>query len=109
MGGCLLAINERNDMRMMEAFQDMDLGVQILFELFVELLEVNRFDRYVAASLLFPNVLVSIDSTTSTSYSLRTMGIGRNGCSSICNDAHVDASLSTTEQSKCLLTTCIAL
>ena len=54
-------------MRMMEAFQDMDLGVQILFELFIQLLEVNGFDRYIAASLLFPKVLVSIDSTPSTS------------------------------------------
>lgn len=38
----------------------MYLGVKILFELFVELLEVDRFDGYVAASLLFSKIVVSI-------------------------------------------------
>ena len=109
MGGCLLAINERNDMWMVEAFQDVDLGVQILFELLVKLLEVDRFDSYVAASLLFSKPVVSNGFTAGISYVSSTMEIGRNGCSSICIGAQVDASLSMTEQSRCLLTTCIAL
>lgn len=109
MSGCLLAVNECNDMWMMETFQDVYLGVQVLFELLVQLLEVDRFDGYIAASLLFPRVVISIDCTAGVSYEILAMGIGRSGCSSICNDAQVVASLSMTEQSECLLTTCIAL
>ena len=37
MGGGLLAIDEGNNMWMMKAFQDVDLGVQVFFELLVKL------------------------------------------------------------------------
>jgi len=37
---------------MVEAFEDMDLGVQVILQLLVELLQVNRFDRYVGAGFL---------------------------------------------------------
>lgn len=39
-------------MWMVEAFEDMDLGVQVILQLLVELLQVNRFDRYVGAGFL---------------------------------------------------------
>lgn len=37
---------------MVEAFEDMDLGVQVILQLLVKLLQVNRFDRYVCAGFL---------------------------------------------------------
>lgn len=109
MGGCLLAVNKRNDVWMMEPFQDVDLGVQVFFKFLVELLEVDRFDGYIAASLLFREIAVSIDSIAGIPHIISTMEIGRNHCSSICNDAQVDTTSSITTQSKFLLTTCIAL
>lgn len=40
----LLTVNERDDVWMMEALENLYLGVKILFQLLVELVQVNRFD-----------------------------------------------------------------
>ena len=40
-GGCFMAVYKRNDMRMVEAFQDIDLRRQILLQFLVQLGEVN--------------------------------------------------------------------
>jgi len=41
MGRRLLAIDESNDVRMVEAFEDVDLGGQVVLELLVQLREDN--------------------------------------------------------------------
>ena len=107
-GRRLLTIDESNDMWVMEAFQDMDFGVEILFELLVELLQVDRFNSYVATSLLFLVVIVSV-ALDKDVLSKTFVDGDRQKCSRICNDAQVDANLATTGQVKRLLTTCMAL
>ena len=54
----LLAINQRNNVWMVQAFEDSDLGGEVVFELFVELRKVDRFDCHEA--FLFLLVLASI-------------------------------------------------
>ena len=36
-GGGLVAVDERHDMRVMEALEDIDLGREVVLQLFVEL------------------------------------------------------------------------
>lgn len=48
----LLAVDERHDVWMMEAFQDVNLGVEVVLELLVELFQVDRFDGHVPRALL---------------------------------------------------------
>ena len=47
-------------MGMMEAFQDFDFAVQVIFELLVEFRQIDRFDRYEGTSHLqiAPSALV---------------------------------------------------
>lgn len=52
MGGGLLTIDQGDDVRVMEAFKYMDLGVEVLFELLVKLVQVDRLDSHVARLLL---------------------------------------------------------
>ena len=52
MGGRLLTVDEGDDVWMMKAFKDMDLRIEVILQLLVELLQVDRFDRYVSASSL---------------------------------------------------------
>ena len=91
-GRCLLTIDESNDMWVMEAFQDMNFGVEVLFELLVELLQVDRFNSYVATSLLFLVVLVSVVLDKDVLSGFLVDG-DRQECSRICNDAQVDCQL----------------
>lgn len=44
MGGSFLTVDESDDVRMVEAFEDVDLGVQILFQFLVELVHIHRLD-----------------------------------------------------------------
>lgn len=46
-------------MWVMEAFQDLDFGVEVLFQFLVELREIDRFDCYESSGSL---VLSSVDS-----------------------------------------------
>ena len=52
MGRRLLTVDERDNMWMMEAFEDMDLGIEVILQLLVELLQVNRLYGYVSTVLL---------------------------------------------------------
>ena len=54
----LLAINQRDDVWMVQAFEDSDLGGEIVFKLFVELRKVDRLDCHEA--FLFLLVLASV-------------------------------------------------
>lgn len=49
---CFLAVDQRHDVGMMEALQNVNLGVQVFLQLFVEFVQVNGFDGYVARLLL---------------------------------------------------------
>ena len=51
-GRGLLTIDQGDNMGMMKAFQDMDLRVQIFFELFIELIQIDGLDGNVARLLL---------------------------------------------------------
>ncbi len=52
MGGSLLTVNEGDDVWMMEAFQDVNFRVEVLFEFLVELVHIYRLDRNEAWFLL---------------------------------------------------------
>lgn len=52
MGGSLLTIDQGDDVRVMEAFEYMDLRVEVLFELLVKFVQIDRLDRHVARLLL---------------------------------------------------------
>ena len=56
--GGLLAVNQGNNVWMVQAFEDSDLGGEVVFELFVELGKVDRLDCHEA--FLFLLVLASI-------------------------------------------------
>lgn len=45
MGGRLQAVMQGNNVRMPELFEDLDLSIEVLLELFVQAPEVNRLDR----------------------------------------------------------------
>ena len=47
-----LAIYESDNMWMMEAFQDVDLRIEVLLQLLVELMQIDRFDGNKAGLLL---------------------------------------------------------
>ena len=59
--GGLFAINQCNDVWMVQAFEDSDLGGEVVFELFVELRKVDRLDCHEA--FLFLLVLASVSKT----------------------------------------------
>ena len=46
MCGRFSAVNEGNDVRVVEAFQDLDFTVEVLLELLVEFRQVDGFDSY---------------------------------------------------------------
>ena len=46
------AVDQGNDVGMMEAFENVDLGVEVVFELFIESVDINRLDSYKAGFLL---------------------------------------------------------
>ena len=50
--GRFLAVDQSDDVWMMQAFEDVDLGIEIFLELLVELVEMNRLDRYEGSVLL---------------------------------------------------------
>lgn len=50
--GGLLAVDQRYDMGMMEALQDVDLGIEVLLQLLVELVHVDGFDCHIARAFL---------------------------------------------------------
>lgn len=50
--GRLLAVDQRYDMGMMEALQDVDLGIEVLLQLLVELVHVDGFDCHIARAFL---------------------------------------------------------
>jgi hypothetical protein len=56
--GGLLAIDQRDDVWMVQAFEDSDLGGEVVFELFVELRKVDRLDCHKA--FLFLLVLTAV-------------------------------------------------
>lgn len=49
---CFLTVDQRHDVGMMEALQNLNLGVKVFFQLFVKLVHVDGFDGYVAGLLL---------------------------------------------------------
>jgi hypothetical protein len=49
---CFLTIYQSDDVRMMKAFEDVDLGVEVLFQFFIELLEVDGLDGHESACFL---------------------------------------------------------
>lgn len=56
----LLTIDQSHYMWMVESLEDMDFRVQVLFQLFVKLLHVDRLDGDVAGLFLFEDKLISI-------------------------------------------------
>ena len=46
MGIRFSAINQGNDMGMVETFEDLDFAVEVIFELAVQLRKVDRLDSY---------------------------------------------------------------
>lgn len=48
---CFLAVYQRHDVGMMKAFQNVNLGVKVFLQLFVELVQVDGFDGDVARLL----------------------------------------------------------
>ena len=57
--GGLLAINQRNNVWMVQAFEDSDLGGEVVFELFVELRKVDRLDCHEAFLFLLVLAFIS--------------------------------------------------
>jgi hypothetical protein len=45
-------VDEGNDMWVMEAFEDLDFGVEVLLQFLVELREIDRFDCYESSGSL---------------------------------------------------------
>lgn len=56
---CFLAVDQRHDVGMMKAFQNVNLGVKVFLQLFVELVQVDGFDSYVARLLLQTTTIIS--------------------------------------------------
>lgn len=52
MRGSLLTVDEGDDMWVMEVLQDEDLAVEVILELRIELLQIDRFDGYVTRAPL---------------------------------------------------------
>lgn len=50
--GSLLTVDEGDDVWVMEVLQDEDLAVEIIFELRIELLQIDGFDGYVTMAPL---------------------------------------------------------
>lgn len=46
------AVDQGNDVGMMEAFENVDLGVEVVFELLVESVDIDRLDGYESGFLL---------------------------------------------------------
>lgn len=47
-----MAVEEGHNVRMMEALQNVDLGGKVVFQLFIELGQVDRLDGYVCPGFL---------------------------------------------------------
>lgn len=47
-----MAVDECNNMWMVEAFENVDFGGEVVLELFVELRQVDRLDRHISAGFL---------------------------------------------------------
>lgn len=52
MGGGLLTVDQSDNVWVMQAFEYVDLGVQVLFELLIKLVQVDRLDSHIAWLLL---------------------------------------------------------
>ena len=52
MGSRFFAIDQGNDVGMMEALENVDLRVKVVFELLIESVDINRLDCYKAGFLL---------------------------------------------------------
>ncbi len=52
MGGSFLTVDKGDDVWVMQAFEYVDLGVEVLFKLLVELVQVDRLDSDIAWLLL---------------------------------------------------------
>ena len=63
MGSGLLTTDQSNDMWMVEVSQNLDLRVEVLFQLLVQLLQVDRFNSDVTRLFLQANVSVSTSDT----------------------------------------------
>ena len=46
MGRRFSAIDESDDMGMVEAFEDLDFAVEVVLELLIEFRQIDRFDSY---------------------------------------------------------------
>lgn len=60
MCGGLLTVDEGDDMWMMEVLQDEDLAIEVLLELRIELLQIDRFDGYVTRAPLEREMHISM-------------------------------------------------
>ena len=45
-------VDEGNDMWVMEAFEDLDFGVEVFLQFLIELREIDRFDCYKSSGSL---------------------------------------------------------
>lgn len=52
MGSRFFAVDQGNDVGMMEALENVNLGVKIVLELFIESVDIDRLDGYEAGFLL---------------------------------------------------------
>jgi hypothetical protein len=52
MGHRFSTVDEGNDVGMVKAFEDLDLGVEVLLEFLVQLGEIDRFDCYESSGSL---------------------------------------------------------
>lgn len=57
---CLLAVDQRHDVGMMETLQNVNFRVQVFLQLFVELVQVDGFDGYEARLLLQSTKTISM-------------------------------------------------
>lgn len=74
-GGGFMAVDEGHDVRMMEALQNVDLGGKVVFQLLVELGQVDRLDGYVRAGFL-----VGLKGRSASSSDVRLKTIDHSPC-----------------------------
>lgn len=73
---CFLAVYQRHDVGMMKAFQNVNLGVKVFLQLFVELVQVDGFDGDVARLLLQSTTIISTRILDHAAPSAHSLSVG---------------------------------